>query len=119
MQRAFHLKANTAKNEALYVDFKGEKFIAPDERITPEMVAEIAALNEQFLGLSYRNMELLQKLAADPESADAIYFEKRLEELRADFPNDPLNAFNTVMKEMLERKLQKAASGPGTTDIDA
>jgi hypothetical protein len=66
-------------------------------------------------------MELLQKLAADPESAadDAIYFEKRLEELRADFPNDPLNAFNTVMKEMLERKLQKAASGPGTTDIDA
>jgi hypothetical protein len=50
MQKRFHMKANSAKNAALYVDFVDGQFVAPNERITPQMVAEAATLNEEFLG---------------------------------------------------------------------
>lgn len=39
LQQKFHLKANSAKNAALYVDFNGGKFVAPNERITSDLPA--------------------------------------------------------------------------------
>lgn len=109
MQKAFHLKANTAKNAALYVDFKDQKFVAPDECITLEMAAEIAALNEEFLGLSSPKIEMLQKWLENPvvPTDDAKYFQKRIEELATEHPNDPSKALELVMKEMLERIRQR------------
>jgi AbiV family abortive infection protein len=44
MQSAFHQTANKAKNDSLYVDFTGGRFVAPSESITPDMVAETANL---------------------------------------------------------------------------
>jgi AbiV family abortive infection protein len=67
LQQRFHLKANTAKNAALYVDFNGGKFVAPNQQITREMAAETASLNEEFLGISYRSLQLLRKVERAPE----------------------------------------------------
>jgi AbiV family abortive infection protein len=48
-QTEFHAMSNAAKNASLYVDFEDGAFVAPVDRISPEMVADIADRNERFL----------------------------------------------------------------------
>jgi AbiV family abortive infection protein len=46
LQTEFHAKSNAAKNASLYVDFEDDKFVAPVDRITADMLAETASRNE-------------------------------------------------------------------------
>jgi len=109
LQDKFHRKANTAKNAALYVDFKDGKFVTPNERITAEMAAETASLNEEFLGISFRNVELLRKLEAAPEihSEWAARFEKMAEELKAKYPDNPGKVMELLLEEMVHNEAKK------------
>lgn len=102
LQEKFHFKVNTAKNAALYVDFKDGKFVAPSERITPEMAAETASLNEEFLRTSFRNVGLLRKLQEVPEqySEWAVRFDKIANELKAKYPDDPRTATKLLLEEI-------------------
>jgi hypothetical protein len=105
----FQSKSNTVKNAALYVDFKDDKFVAPHESITPDMVADIAARNKEFLGLSFPKLELLRKWERDPEQAsrESLNFERRLKELKDKHPNDPLEAVERLLQEMLKARQNK------------
>ena len=109
LQQKFHLKANTAKNGALYVDFKDEKFVAPNERITPQMAAETALLNEEFLGIGFRNLELLRKVEGAPErhSEWAARFEKMANELKAKYPDNPRKVMDLLLEEMVHNEAKK------------
>jgi len=109
LQEKFHRNANTAKNDALYVDFKDGKFLAPNERITPEMAAETASLNEELLGISFRNVELLRKLEAAPavHSEWAARFEKMAEELKAKYPDNPRKMMELLSEEMVHNEAKK------------
>jgi AbiV family abortive infection protein len=100
LQDKFHRKANTAKNAALYVDFKDGKFVTPNET---------ASLNEEFLGISFRNVELLRKLEAAPEihSEWAARFEKMAEELKAKYPDNPGKVMELLLEEMVHNEAKK------------
>jgi AbiV family abortive infection protein len=109
LQQKFHLKANTAKNAALYVDFKDRKFVAPNERITPEMAAETALLNEEFLGIGFRNLEQLRKVEGAPErhSEWAARFEKMANELNAKYRDNPRKVMELLLEEMVHNEAKK------------
>ena len=109
LQQKFYIKANTAKNAALYVDFNDGKFVAPNERITPEMAAETASLNEEFLGIGFRNLELLRKVEGAPErhSEWAARFEKMANELKAKYPDNPHKAMELLLEEMVHDEAKK------------
>jgi AbiV family abortive infection protein len=106
LQQKFHLEANTAKNASLYVDFKDGRFVAPKERITREMAAETASLNERFLGIGFRNLELLRKVESDPErhSDWAARFEKMANELKAKYPDNPRKAVELLLEGMVHNE---------------
>jgi len=108
MQKEFHLRANKAKNGSLYVDFVDGTFVAPNERITLEMVNEIAALDEEFLGLSFPKIKMLRRWAVNPESIrdEIAGFEKRINELRDEYLDDPVKAMEILLQEMLEHRLE-------------
>lgn len=117
LQQKFHVKANTAKNAALYVDFKDGKFVAPNERITPEMAAETALLNEEFLGIAFRNLELLRKVEGAPErhSEWAVRFEKMANEFTAKYPDNPRKVMELLLDEMVHneaKRIREAKSSP-------
>jgi AbiV family abortive infection protein len=105
MKDRFHLKSNTAKNASLYVDFDDKlNFIAPKDCIKDEMVAEIAALNEQYLDLSVPKVKMLRKWVALPGDAEKLVtqFEKLLEQHTTENPDDPRKIMAQTMKEMLQ-----------------
>jgi AbiV family abortive infection protein len=108
MQNEFHLRANKAKNGSLYVDFVDGQFVAPSEHITPEMVREIATLNEEFLALSFPKLEMLRKWAMHPETIkeEVAGFEKRINELGDEYLDDPAKAIETLLQEMRQHRLE-------------
>ena len=83
--------------------------MAPRECITPEMVAEIASLNERYLGLMYPKLKMLLKWEKAPDETyeTLVQFEKRFNELMSDLPDDPLRAMETLMQEMFETEQVK------------
>jgi len=82
--------------------------VSPSERITPEMVSEIAALNEEFLALSFPKLEMLRKWAINPVQIkeQLVRFEKRINELGDEYLDDPVKAIETLLQEMRERRLE-------------
>ena len=109
LQQRFHLKANTAKNAALYVDFNDGKFVAPGERITAEMATETASLNEEFLGIGFRNLQLLRKIegASERHSEWALRCEKMANDLMAKHPDNPRKALELLLEEMVHNEAKK------------
>jgi len=71
-QSVFHHESNTAKNASLYVDMQHRVFSAPNERITGEMVAGIARLNEQFLGGAQLKVRMLHGWRRNPSVVRAL-----------------------------------------------
>ena len=106
-QAEFHLESNTAKNNSLYVDFIDGKFVTPSERITMEMVSEIATLNESYLGLMYPKLDMLLKWENDIDGIgeSLIQFKGRIEQLKSELPDDPEKAMTILMQEMFEEAL--------------
>lgn len=109
MQDKFHLGANAAKNASLYVDFKDNEFVAPDEAITEAMVASIAKLNEEYLELSAPKIRLLGRFAASPElfAAGLIDFDKLVRTLESDQRHGPREAVETLLAELYQRMLRQ------------
>lgn len=114
-QSAFHEKANTRKNASLYVDFENGRFVSPSERITEDMVHEIAEKNTDFLRRSEGDVRLLTKWAAEPKVAkeQLMYLSERLESLRELRPQEQMAALDALMNAMLAKLRTEAAASDG------
>jgi len=108
MKEQFHIKSNEAKNSSLYVDFQNGGFVAPADKITPEMLAETAKLNEEFLGIRSINVDMLQKWVAAPESIQEtiVPFMQGIKAVRHQSPSDPYAGLQFV-NDFFEREFQK------------
>lgn len=102
-QQAFHQRSNEAKNAALYVDFVDNAFVAPAERITQDMLDEIAARNEHFLELMRPKARLLEILRANPEAHQAriLKFIEAAEAMRNGNPPDKAAAMRELIASFL------------------
>ena len=103
-QEQFHADSNQAKNGSLYVDWVEGAFIAPADRINPEMLAKIAARNEAFLGNACDNLKALRRLVADPDDLRELTldFVEQVQKLREDAPANLTEAFNALLSSFLE-----------------
>jgi len=112
IQDQFHLESNSKKNASLYVDIDDGTFVAPAEVITAEMAHQARELNERYLGLTLPKLEMAQNIEKDPDEyqRSSMQFEKRMHELKSEFPNDPVKALNIVMQEMLEERMRARAA---------
>jgi AbiV family abortive infection protein len=106
-QKEFHEESNVAKNASLYVDFDGERFVAPGDRITKEMVAEIAKRNREYLGLMYPKVKLLSQWnsTVDKTSEMLVGLKALAVKLKDEMPDDPEKAVGRLLEET-----QKAAT---------
>jgi AbiV family abortive infection protein len=84
-QDDFHETSNKA---ALYVDWIDGEFVAPSERITKEMLVEIAETNAKFLGYAHTQLKMLSRLEASPDEMRDLLFVKQAEWLRGEKPDD-------------------------------
>lgn len=106
-QNAFHERSNRNKNDALYVDWTGKAFVAPVEAITPEMLAEITALNAKFLGYARLGTRMFETLKGHSGALKPhiIAFAGKMEKLRNDKPEDMIEAGNAALAELLEEMI--------------
>lgn len=110
-QAEFHEKSNEAKNASLYVDWMDGEFVAPNERITKEMLAEITERNAEFLGYAHHGLKTLKRFAASPEEMRGLLseFSEKVEKLREAKPDNPTEAMERLLSSFLdtgERKLK-------------
>lgn len=108
LQAEFHSESNNAKNASLYVDFDGEKFVSPDERITEKMVAGIAQTNAEFLGHAQLKTRMLHKWKEDTSVVERLLdgFEERLEALNAEHQDDLSRVPEALMDELLAKAME-------------
>jgi AbiV family abortive infection protein len=111
-QTEFHATSNVAKNAPLYVDFEGGTFVAPVDRISPEMVADIADRNEGFLGLTFPYLRMLLQWERSPDDAQeaAVAFVGLAEKMNAATAENASAAFDNLIGEFLEAELKKRAA---------
>jgi len=117
-QAAFHQQSNDRKNASLYVDFVDDVFLAPHDRITEDMVHEIAKTNHEFIELMRPKVEMLTLWAQEPNGVRETLklLRKQMEDLREKYPEDPQKAFDALLEEML--MLAKRAQQPPESDRD-
>lgn len=103
-QGEFHETSNQAKNASLYVDWVDGEFVAPSERITEEMLAEITERNTEFLGYAHNGLKMLRRLAASPGAMRDLLsgFVEQAEELRDEKPDNLIEAMETLLSSFLE-----------------
>jgi AbiV family abortive infection protein len=108
-QAEFHSASNWAKNASLYVDWSDGKFVAPSERITKEMLVEIAARNAEFLRYADNGLRMLKRLEKSPEEIKELLlpFMKQVEALRHEMPRDLADEFGKLLDDFLERGKSK------------
>ncbi len=108
-QAEFHQQSNEKKNASLYVDFVDDVFLAPDDRITEDMVHEIAETNHTFIELMRPKVEMLTFWEQYPDvTRDVIKgFQERMQALWEEYPDDPREALEVLDGEMMEQ-LKKA-----------
>jgi AbiV family abortive infection protein len=111
LQTEFHANSNAAKNASLYVDFENGTFVAPFDRISPQMVAEIADRNETFLGLTFPKVKMLLRWERSPENAQeaVVAFVELAEAMKAEEPENLIAAFNNLIGKFLELELGRRA----------
>lgn len=119
-QAAFHQESNERKNASLYVDFVDNVFLAPHDRITEDMVCEIAEENHRFIELMRPKVEMLTLWAQQPDAMRETTksFQGLLEELRKKHPDNPQRAFDTFLDEILTM-VDKAQQSPVGDDLKA
>ena len=112
-QTEFPVTSNAVKNASLYVDLQGGAFIAPVDRIGPEMVADIADRNEMFLGLMFPKLRMLLRWERSPNDAQkaAAAFVELAEKVKAELPENAIAAFDNLIGEFLEAEAKKRAAG--------
>lgn len=112
-QAAFHQQSNDRKNASLYVDFVDDVFLSPDDRITEDMVHEIAETNHTFIELMRPKVVMLTWWEQDPDGTrDAMKgFQELMEALREEHPDDPREAIEALLGEMVAQR-KKAQQPP-------
>lgn len=102
-QAAFHQQSNDRKNASLYVDFVDEVFLSPEDRITEDMVNEIAVRNHAFIEHMRPKVEMLTQWEKDPDETQEMLkgFLQMMQVLREKYPNDPRKALDICLEEML------------------
>ena len=74
-----------------------------------EMVSEIAATNEKFLGLMSPKSDMLLEWGSDFDGVEEtlMQIKSRSEQLRLELPDDPKKAMETLIQEMLATAIAK------------
>ncbi|MCS3479360.1 AbiV family abortive infection protein [Bradyrhizobium elkanii] len=108
-QDEFHETSNRAENASLYVDWIDGEFVAPSERITNEMLAEITERNAEFLGYAQNGLKMLDRLVKAPDQMRDLLsgFVDHAEKLREEKPDDPMGAMEMLLSRFLEEGKQK------------
>ena len=103
-QDGFHETSNQAKNASLYVDWVDGEFVAPSERITNEMLAEITKRNAEFLAYAHNGLKMLERLVKAPDQMRGLLsgFVEQAEKLRREKPDDLMGAMETLLSSFLE-----------------
>jgi AbiV len=114
LQEEFHEASNDAKNASLYVDWHDGEFVAPVERITREMLAQIIERNQTFLGYAHNSLEMLRRLDKSPKGLQdlIVNFVKTAEKLLVEKSDDPMGAMNELVAGFLEAGLKRVRSRP-------
>ncbi|MBQ69312.1 hypothetical protein CL689_04565 [Candidatus Saccharibacteria bacterium] len=110
-QDEFHRESNQNKNASFYVDWVGGEFVAPNERITGEMLQEITDRNAEFLGYAQNELNALRTLTASPDVLRDLLSDvvEESEKLRAEKPDNLAEAMDAMLSRFLEAG--KAKSG--------
>jgi AbiV family abortive infection protein len=111
-QTEFHSASNWAKNASLYVDWSDGGFVAPNERITKEMLVEFSARNAEFLRYADNSLRMLKRLEKSPDDIRDLLepFMVQAAKLRDEMPTDLADVFGKLLDDFLEAgklKLQK------------
>ena len=103
-QDEFHATSNQAKNASLYVDWVDGEFVAPSERVTKKMLAEITERNAEFLGYAYNGLKMLERLVKAPDQVRGLLsgFVEQAEKLREEKPDNLVGAMETLLSSFLE-----------------
>ncbi|UVO53188.1 AbiV family abortive infection protein [Sphingomonas sp. SUN039] len=108
-QSQFHASSNQAKNASLYVDWVEGAFVAPEDRINSEMLADIKEQNATFLGYAFNNLKALRRLLAAPDDLRELMldFVEQAQKLRADDSTNVMEASNALLSGFLEAGIAK------------
>lgn len=112
-QDEFHRESNQNKNASFYVDWVGGEFVAPNERITSEMLEEITERNAEFLGYAQNGLKTLRTLTASPEVLRDVLSNlvEESEKLRAEKPDNLAEAMEAMLSRFLEAGKAKLREG--------
>jgi AbiV family abortive infection protein len=115
LQAKFHEESNEAKNASLYVDFNNGTFVAPSDRITEDMLADTAARNDEFLGLTYPKLQMLLRWDKAPEEVEEsiVAFVKLAEAVKDEKPTNAMAAIDRLIDRFLEIERAKRATSTG------
>jgi AbiV family abortive infection protein len=110
-QANIHRILNTNKNASLYVDYDGGRFVAPSEKISEEMAAQLQQVNAMFMRHGSSSLGVLRKMAEDPDTfaAQAASFTSLVEQVK-DAEGDLEEKFQGIVTAWLESEVAKARS---------
>jgi len=113
-QDEFHDKSNQAKNASLYVDWQDDEFVAPSERITKEMLVEIAQRNAEYLGYAQTELRMFQRLEGNHDAMKELLstFMEGVERIRENAPEDQMAAMEELLMNFLETGKQRLQVEP-------
>ena len=102
-QDEFHKVSNRTKNDALYADWADNEFMAPHERITKDMLAEITDRNAEFLGFASNSLNMLKRMQRTPDEMRDVLtnFVTDLERLRGKETVDLESEFKTLLSNFV------------------
>ena len=103
-QEKFHKDSNGAKNASLYVDWGGDSFVSPSDKITSEMLADTAQRNAAFLETAKNSALLLQRVAKNPENYQdlVVNFIESSKKIQGTDINETALAMNKLTQDFLE-----------------
>lgn len=103
-QDEFHQVSNQAKNGALYVDWVGDGFASPGERITGAMLNEIRDRNATFLGYASNEIKMFRRLQQTPDVMRELLagFVDQLENIREEKPDKFVGLMDAILTRFLE-----------------
>ena len=112
-QEQFHEASNKAKNTSLYVDWIEGGFVGPADRITTEMVADIAARNATFLGYACNNLKTLRRLVAAPDDMRDLMlaFVDQAQKLQEDAPPNLMEELDALLSRFIKDGMARARGG--------
>lgn len=124
LQERFHITSNHAKNASLYVDWDGQGFVAPADRVTVDMLAEIKAGNAEFLGYAWNHVQALRRLETQTEAVTELLtgLTVEAERLRDEKPEDRIQALEALLADFLDQAKaelgERSATGEEPPEVE-